>query len=116
MALDHPLRCEVSFDPVADSQDIAVVSKPLGTFSAKAKALEPESNTGLAMALDVGLFIAFLSTDSARVTPRLSAHCTLSFGRSGFLRGLRRHRHVEMRKRQNIGKDTENRYNIFAGV
>lgn len=74
------------FNSVAYGEDIAVVPEPLRTLGAKAEALKAQTNTGLAMVVGIWFFVAFLASDSARVTSRLSAHGTLAFGRSGPLR------------------------------
>jgi len=86
MALDHALRSEMCFDSVAHSENIAVVPEPFRPLGAKTKAFKTETDTGLAMVVLVGLLVAFLATNPARVTTTLSAHGTLAFGRSGPLR------------------------------
>lgn len=81
--------------------------EPLGALLAKAKALEAETDTGLATALCIRPFVAFLeggdatrvstcirwiqgqvtnlATDPARIAARLGAHRAFCFGRSGLL-------------------------------
>lgn len=86
VAFDHALRSEMRFDSVAHGEDVAIVPEPFWTLGAKTKAFKTETDTGLAMVVLVGLLVAFLATDPARVTTTLSAHGTLAFGRSGPLR------------------------------
>lgn len=83
MSLDHALRCEKTLDFFSQLDDIAVLPEPFWTLRAKAKTLQLKTHTRLAVALDIGLFVAFLSTDSARVAARLSAYSAFCLGRSG---------------------------------
>jgi len=85
MSFDHALRGEERFDFVAKLNDIVVFSEPIWPFGTKTKALEPETKTGFAAAFSIWAFITFLSSNSARVTTRLSAHSAFSLGRSGLL-------------------------------
>jgi len=98
VTFDHALGREMCFDPVADSEDVAVVPEPLGTLGAKTEAFETKADAGLTMVVLVGLFITFFAANSARVTTTLSAHGTLALGRSGLLRGLGSYRHRSMRQ------------------
>ena len=122
MPLDHPLGRKEGLDLFAQKRnalrllnDRMKIMKsrrqgetdphPFGTLSAKAEALETETDTCLTVPLRVRLLVtllqrgvsgyegtrmtmskkADLSPYPTSVTARLSAHCTLSFWRPGFL-------------------------------
>jgi hypothetical protein len=85
VALDHSLRRQEILDLLTELSDIIVLLEPIGALLAKAEALEAETYTGLATALWVRPFVAFLATDPASIAARLGAHRAFCFGRSGLL-------------------------------
>jgi hypothetical protein len=85
VALDHSLSRQEVLDLLTELGDIIVLLEPIGALLAKAEALEAETDTGLATALCVWPFVAFLATDPTSIAARLGAHRAFCFGRSGFL-------------------------------
>jgi len=85
MPLDHSLRSEEGLDLFAQVRNAFRLPHPFRALGTKAEALKTETNAGLTAALRVRLFVALLSPYPTGVAARLSAHCTFSFGRPGFL-------------------------------
>lgn len=125
MAFNHSLCSKEGLDLVSEFDNIAILltrccvstddkslvhadthPQPFRALGTEAEALKSQTNTGLAMSVNIRLFVAFLqygtssacvcsitirwlgtnlATDSARVATRLSADRAFSLRRSGFL-------------------------------
>jgi hypothetical protein len=102
MPLDHPLGREERLNLFAqDRNAVGLLNNemriaescrqgetnphPFRALGTEAKALKTKTNACLAIPLRVRLLVALLSPYPTGVAARLSAHCTFSFGRPGFL-------------------------------
>lgn len=85
MSFNHPLRREEGLNLFTQDGNAVGLPHPFGALSAKAEALNAETNAGLATALVVRVLVTLLSPYPTSIAARLSAHCTFSLGRPGFL-------------------------------
>jgi len=85
MPLDHPLGREERLNLFAQDRNAVGLPHPFRALGTEAKALKTKTNACLAIPLRVRLLVALLSPYPTGVAARLSAHCTFSFGRPGFL-------------------------------
>jgi hypothetical protein len=85
MAFNHPLGRKERLNLFTQNRNAVGLPHPFGALSTKAEALKTETNAGLATALVVRVLVTLLSPYPTSIAARLSAHCTFSFGRPGFL-------------------------------